>query len=59
MVLSLMFELTQALLPLEFHWSINDAAMEDASWLSKEKNDQHMYLAELNAVLKGVSMALM
>ena len=33
--------------------------MEDASWLQKERVMQHINLAELDAVLKGVNMALM
>ena len=35
------------------------AAVEDASWLQKERDMQHINLAELDAVLKGVNMALM
>ena len=35
------------------------AAVEDASWLRKERDTQHINLAELDAVLKGVNMALM
>ena len=35
------------------------ATVEDASWLRKERDTQHINLAELDAVLKGVNMALM
>ena len=35
------------------------AVVEDASWLRKEKDTQHINLAELDAVLKGINMALM
>ena len=35
------------------------AAVEDASWLRKERDTQHINLAELDAVLKGINMALM
>ena len=37
----------------------DDSAIEDASWLGKEKNAQHIILVELSAVLKSVNMALM
>ena len=37
----------------------NGAVMEDASWLRNERDTQHINLAELDAVLKGVNMALM
>ena len=33
--------------------------MEDASWLQKERDMQYINLVELDAVLKGVNMALM
>ena len=33
--------------------------MEDASWLQKERDTQHINLAELDAVLKGINIALM
>ena len=35
------------------------AVVEDASWLCKERDTQHINLAELDAVLKGINMALM
>ena len=35
------------------------AVVEDASWLRKERDTQHINLAELDAVLKGINMALM
>ena len=35
------------------------AAVEDASWLWKERYTQHINLAEVDAVLKGMNMALM
>ena len=35
------------------------AAVKDASWLRKERDTQHINLAELDAVLKGVNKALM
>ena len=34
-------------------------AVEDTSWLRKERDTQHINLVELDAVLKGVNMALM
>ena len=37
----------------------NGAAVEDASWLQKERDMKHINLAELYAVLKGMNMALM
>ena len=35
------------------------AVVEDASWLCKERDMQHINLAELDVVLKGMNMALM
>ena len=35
------------------------AVVEDASWLRKGRDTQHINLAELDAVLKGINMALM
>ncbi len=35
------------------------AVVEDASWLRKERDTQHINLAELDVVLKGINMALM
>ena len=37
----------------------NGAAVEDASWLRKERDMLHINLAELDAVLKSVNLALM
>ena len=34
------------------------AVVQDASWLRKERDTQHINLAELDAVLKGINMAL-
>ena len=35
------------------------AVVEDVSWLRKERDTQHINLAELDAVLKGINMVLM
>ena len=35
------------------------AVVEDANWIRKERDTQHINLAELDAVLKGINMALM
>jgi hypothetical protein len=37
---------------------INGQIVEDASWLRKKDDDGHINVAELNAVIKGVNMAL-
>ena len=37
---------------------IGDRVAEDASWLRKERDSVHINLAELDAVLKGVSPAI-
>ena len=34
------------------------AAVEDASWLRKERDTKHINLTELDAVLKGVNVEL-
>ena len=36
----------------------NGAAVEDVGWLCKERDTQHINLAELDAMLKDVNMAL-
>ena len=37
----------------------DETVVEDASWLRKERDTQHINLAELDAVLKGINMAPM
>ena len=37
---------------------IGDRVAEDAAWLRKERDSAHINLAELDAVLKGVSLAI-
>ena len=37
----------------------DETVVEDASWLRKERDTQHINLTELDAVLKGINMALM
>ena len=36
-----------------------ETTVEDASWLRKETSDIHINMAELDAVIRGMNMALM
>ena len=37
---------------------VDDKKIEDGCWLRKEKDPMHINIAELEAILKGVNMAL-
>ena len=37
---------------------IGGAVLEDGSWLQKKTNYNHMNVAELDAIMKGVNMAI-
>ena len=37
---------------------VNGAVIEDASWMRSEHDSQHINLAELDAVVRGINLAL-
>lgn len=45
-------------MPWLFVWKLVAFITEDAAWSRKRNNFNHINVAELNAVLKGINLAL-